>query len=60
MKEGINPFFPQENPLKTIGKLDFLGNQTLQNRKEEENQRGWLLLCLLLHTTQEASFGFLN
>ena len=62
MKERISLFFSQEYPLKTvwktIGKLDFLGNQTPQNMKEEKNQRGWLLLSLSLE--YETSFGFLN
>ena len=63
MKEGFIPFFSQKNVLKTgwktIGKLDFLGNQTPQNRKGEENQREWLR-CVSLSTAQEARFGFLN
>ena len=60
MNKRINSsFFYQENPLKTIWKTsrktDFLGNQTPQNRKGEDNQKGWLLLCLSIH--QEANFG---
>ena len=60
MNEGINPFFSQENPLKTvwktIEKLDFLNNQTPQIMKGEKNQRGWLLLYLSVE--QEAILGF--
>ena len=61
MNEESTHFFSQENPLKTvwkiIGKLDFLGNQTPQIRKGEENQRGWLLLCLsLLNMKQVLGF----
>ena len=41
MDEESTIFFRQDNPLKkvweTIGKLDFLGNQTPQIRKGEEN-----------------------
>ena len=41
MDEESTFFFLQDNPFKTvwktIGKLDFLGNQTPQIRKGEEN-----------------------
>ena len=63
MKKGINPFFPQENPLKTILKNNrkvgfFLQQNTL--KWEMRRKSKGMSVVMSLSTTQETSFRFLN